>query len=64
MSYTHGTISASDPNQKPLGFCDDVLAQKHADLMNILRNEWDVPDSIWDKQYWITQPAEWKVVKL
>lgn len=41
-----------------LGFNSLEDAQKHADIMNVLREQYD-SDPTWNKDYWKEKPEPW-----
>lgn len=64
MSYAFVSRSPSDPNGKNggLGFNIEEAATRHATRMNELIDLYE-HNSLWNKEFWKTKPAEWIVEK-
>jgi hypothetical protein len=62
--YLFIASSPDNPNkpESGLGFHTREQAQKHADRMNVLLENFE--DDSWDKEFWKSKPAQWKVYEL
>lgn len=64
IEYPFIAGSPSKPESEWLGYPTMERAQEHADNMNARIQDWDSPNSWWDKKVWPVKPLPWIAKKV
>ena len=65
QEYKWGAMSPNDPSPVPLKYYTREEAERHANIMNNLIDDWDEnPYNVWNKGHWQLRPLPWIVKEL